>query len=298
MDIVPYIMEAYESVFGEECPGFLIESVHTARAVEVRKLYNEAMAAVKEWVSMAIEKANSGKRPLGIGLMDDSDSSAWIPVGTDFFVVLKLRNPAAKDGRDYSYFDRSTDSVYVDIYDEVKDFLYAGGMNGKIFLMRNEMDAGRCTFSKCILDGIDQLCMTPTFRSTLMHELTHLVQNRGGEMFDHKEHLEKIGIPGDSYDAFKQHELFPWEIDADVHGNIEDIVKSNLRCTATEMAKLIYNRFVRYMERHGYDDRDRKRQLWETAVSLARAVKLASERDDVDEEDVDSVIAHIDDYAV
>ena len=39
-------------------------------------------------------------------------------------------------------------------------------------------------------------------------------------------------------------------------------------------------------------------QLWETAVSLARAVKLASERDDVDEEDVDSIIAHIDDYAV
>jgi len=27
-------------------------------------------------------------------------------------------------------------------------------------------------------------------------------------------------------------------------------------------------------------------------------IKLASERDDVDEEDLDSIIAHIDDYAV
>jgi hypothetical protein len=69
--------------------------------------------------------------------------------------------------------------------------------------------------------------------------------------------------------------------------------------TATEMAKDIYNKYVNYfMKESGIMSDERRKQCWETAVSLSRAIKLASERQDVDEDDLDSIMAHIDDYAV
>lgn len=300
---------------GRECPVETItrqaeapicESVHTARAVEVRKYLNLAKDSIRKWIAEQKKQLEAGTP-----LAESANEAIWIPCSHDFLVTLVFRKPDDGSNPSGAQFIQSINLVDLNVETMVErwrrthrqcpeDFTVdlenrIGRLQDELYLLR-----GTDRISTGMLDGLDALLDTYAFESVITHELTHFVQARHGEKFDHDAELAKNGIDPATYDQFRHHELFPWEIDADVQGQLRGLMKMSPLLTASEMAKRIYDLYIhRIAGRYGIAiPGDRKRQCWETAVSLARAIKLASERDDVDEEDLDSIIAHIDDYAV
>lgn len=299
---------------GRECPVDTIgtlgettmcESVHTARAVEVRKRVLSSVNDIKHWIDtkkMFIQH----NIPLGtlrhpaiiksgnylsiyLSFSDDKHNKSgaqFIP--TNEISIIDINIPTIINQWEHGILFNSNRNDYT-----VKNNHCIGTMAD--YISQNPEGS----INEDVLNGLECLIDTGAFMSSLTHEMTHYIQLVHGEQFNALPEITKYGIKPEEYDRFKHHELMPWEIDAGVHEELARLVQLNSTMTATEMAKAIYNKYVnRFMKESGIISDERRKQCWETAVSLARAIKLASERRDVDEEDLDSIIAHIDDYAV
>ena len=73
----------------------------------------------------------------------------------------------------------------------------------------------------------------------------------------------------------------------------------NWLLSPNEMAKKIYDMFIHSKRNEGRIPEERRKQCWQTAASLARAVNLATERDGYDGYDgAEEIIKHLDDYGV
>ena len=300
-------MKMWRSVHGRPTAAVsagkpLEESAHTVRAQEVARFSNKAVEAIRKWISdarMLMERgatAGTTNRPVFIpcmGLFTISlvfDRKENNPTGGQFIpgrMIIDLNIDRIVYSRRYMYTRAPSDFTK----DKVK----------KIGKLEDDLHAyGRTkAITPVMLDGLEAMLDTYTFRNVLDHEITHFVQELHREYQDQDGELAKYGIGSADYDLGKHHELLPWEIDADVHGHIRELAKMSSSMTATEMAMAIYRRYAgSCRKKNGFLPDSIRRQCWDTAVSLSRAIKLAAERDDVDEDDIDSIIRHLDDYAV
>ena len=147
-----------------------------------------------------------------------------------------------------------------------------------------------------ILDGIKTLLNTGTAMEAIAHKMTHYFQEKCGEIPNAEEEVAKYGINPEEYDPHLHHEFLPWEIDADVQGHIISFIRMNCLLSPNEMAKKIYDMFIHSKRNEGRIPEELRKQCWQTAASLARAVNLATERDGYD--GAEEIIKHLDDYGV
>ena len=302
----------------------LCESIHTARAIEVRKQFNLLMGRVNDWIKKEREHLSNGGRgdpitePIFIAEHELTDLDWGDPDDFDFSDPDNLDKIANFDngltirislvpdeyndtGAQYSV---GMDLVQITIPDLAAEWMYECRRAKNAYLKDKAMRIWKMMqelktsdrVNLDILDGVETLLNTGTAIEAITHELTHYVQEKCGEMPTTEEEVAKYGIKPEEYDPHLHHEFLPWEIDADVQGHIISFIRMNWLLSPNEMAKKIYDMFIHSKRNEGRIPEERRKQCWQTAASLARAVNLATERDGYD--GAEEIIKHLDDYGV
>ena len=149
------------------------------------------------------------------------------------------------------------------------------------------------------VDLIRRILHTDIFMQYVRHELTHMVQDfdtgYDAKQFDHEKQLTKLGLSSEN--PMKYHDVYPWEIDAGVHQRVVEIINHIANYEhPMKMARIVYNHMMEECKDLGINDADLKKQCWETAASLTRAVAMAKKEGK--HVDAEAILDHIDDYAV
>lgn len=170
-----------------------------------------------------------------------------------------------------------------------------------------------------IIKALVDFSRSASLVDTLRHELTHADQRShpgqnsySNDDLDYDRYIAKympsVDRSDDSY-ITKYHSIFPWEIDAKIHERVADIVKNDANASITDIAKEIYDWAIYKIKSLGLDTPERRKQCWQTAVSLARAAQYTTKEhgtvpqewsghSEEEQQAMSKLINHLGDYPV
>ena len=175
----------------------------------------------------------------------------------------------------------------------------------------NQITVNSQTIDK-IIKTLQCMFSSNWFKNVIRHELTHHDQDRSGDPLNHDQYMiEKEPSVDRSDRSFlsKYHDIFPWEIDANVQQNISDMIHDIPSSSVTDLAKKYYNQAMYRVKELGKDTPERRKQCWQTAVSLARAAQYTTKEhgavpnewtghNEEEQQAMSKLINHLGDYPV
>lgn len=241
------------------------------------------------------------------GLYCDIDFATWNPHALAGYRPLsnaiEIYVRSCLDSMEYDYWD--DDNGELDsIYDDVDIISTECENSQKVTVTSQTIDR--------TINILQSMFSSNWFISVIRHELTHHDQSMSGEQQDHYKYMADHEPSIDRSDKsflHKYHDIFPWEIDSNVQEHTADIVHDVSSADITKLAKRYYDKAMYSVKSLGKDTPERRKQCWQTAVSLARAAKYATDEhgnvplewtghNDAERQQMNNIIGHMGDYPV
>jgi hypothetical protein len=241
------------------------------------------------------------------GLYCDIDFATWNPNALagyrPFSNTIAIYVRSCLDSMEYDYWD--DDNGELDsIYDDVDIISTECENSQKVTVTSQTIDR--------TINILQSMFSSNWFISVIRHELTHHDQRTSGEQQDHYKYMADHEPSIDRSDKsflHKYHDIFPWEIDSNVQEHTADIVHDVPSADITKLAKRYYDNAMYSVKSLGKDTPERRKQCWQTAVSLARAAKYATDEhgnvplewtghNDAERQQMNNIIGHMGDYPV
>lgn len=294
----------------------ILESQHTARAIQVNRLVADISAQLQKWIDDEIYSRLDRYDAVEIANPQRIDLTQGIMVALYFGNLYK--NPKSNKyvrglggGAAFGYPPKesgyppilhlSTDRYLGEIIDEhpnnLPDRLNMDNIAAcRMRFLQEDRDSDSIRIRRRDAQILRYMFGTSNFIHSLRHETTHYVQWLNDELGDSAEYFRKAGLPRASING-KYHDVLPWEIDAGIHGNLIEIIEGADKRSITEMAM----HYMKYVFEPLKGTRYKKipsleKQCWDTAISLCRAIKMAKAQHP--EATPEEIIKYLDDYAV
>lgn len=248
----------------------------------------------------------------------NKDYSACCTRDREIYInVYKCIDDATSEYANYDYDalfsgqpikETENDRIYNNMYDNI---LKQCEKWNKILVTSQNIDD--------IIKALVDFSRSASLVDTLRHELTHADQRihpdqnaYGDDELNYDRYMAKYMPSVDRSDESyitKYHSIFPWEIDAKIQERITDIVKNDANASITDIAKEIYDWAIYKIKNLGLDTPERRKQCWQTAVSLARAAQYTTKEhgtvpqewsghSEEEQQAMSKLINHLGDYPV
>jgi hypothetical protein len=294
----------------------ILESQHTARAIQVNRLVADIVAQLEHWIDAMVLPSFESSDYLYMHSPQNIDFRQGLIMLIYFGTSYKNPRRAQyikgfESGAGFAYAPKdsgyppllriSVDRFLGHLIEESPANLPDGLTVADIIESRERLSRDERNGEFVKLLHKDVVLMKYMFSSgrfihTLRHELTHYVQWLNDEIGDSSEYFRKAGLPKSSITG-KYHDILPWEIDAGIHGNLIEIIEGADKRSITEMA-MHYMKYVfeplkgtRYKKNPALE-----KQCWDTAISLCRAIKMAKTQHPG--ATPEEIIKYLDDYAI